>query len=196
MNIFWLDTDIQKAVEYHCDKHVVKMPLELVQMLCTTHHLYGQDAPYAPVHEKHPCTLWVAECVDNYTKAWVFAQTLFQEYTYRYHRRHSSQDVLFQVTAPPKGMTTNIKGTMPPQAMPDEYKQPYDLVLAYRKYYIFEKSHMCKWTNRAIPDFMADVMQTKLNYELDKKVHEEEALDAQGSNHIDEMYQRTLEEQA
>ena len=85
---------------------------------------------------------------------------------------------------------------MPPQAMPDEYKQPYDYISAYRRYYIFEKSYMCKWTNRAIPDFMADVMQTKLNYELDKKVHEEQALDAEASNYIDDMYEHTLQEQA
>ena len=195
MNIFWLDHDMDKAVQYHCDKHVVKMPLELVQMLCTTHHLYGQDAPYAPVHEKHPCTLWVAECVENYTKAWVFANKLFQEYTFRYQRRHSSQSILYQVTAPPKGMTTR-QGTMPPQAMPEQYKQPYDYIQAYRSYYIVEKSYMCRWTNRAIPDFMVDVMQTHLVHELDKKLHEEQALDAEASNYIDDMYEHTLQEQA
>ena len=195
MNIFWLDHDMDKAVQYHCDKHVVKMPLELVQMLCTTHHLHGQDAPYAPVHEKHPCTLWVAECVENYTKAWVFANKLFQEYTYRYHRRHSSQSILYQVTAPPKGMTTR-QGTMPPQAMPDSYKEPYDFVTAYRRYYVHDKHLICKWTNRAVPDFMVDVIKIRLYYELDKQKHEEEALDAQGSNYIDEMYEHTLQEQA
>lgn len=31
MNIFILDNDIQKCVEYHCDKHVVKMILEYCQ---------------------------------------------------------------------------------------------------------------------------------------------------------------------
>ena len=37
MNIFVLDTDIDKCAEYHVDKHIVKMPLEAAQMLCTNH---------------------------------------------------------------------------------------------------------------------------------------------------------------
>tara|TARA_A100000172_G_C3006410_1_gene98149 strand:- start:114 stop:698 length:585 start_codon:yes stop_codon:yes gene_type:complete len=193
MNIFWLDHDMDKAVQYHCDKHVVKMPLELVQMLCTTHHIHGQDAPYAPVHEKHPCTLWVAECVDNYNKAWVFADKLFQEYTFRYGRKHSTEKVLYQVVDPPQGMSEQ-QGTMPPQAMPDNYKHTYDFITAYRRYYVHDKFLICKWTNRAVPDFMVDVMRIRLEHELSKQRHEEEALDAQGSNYIDEMYQHTLEE--
>ena len=43
---------------------------------------------------------------------------------------------------------------------------------------------------------MADVMQTKLNYELDKKVHGEQVLDVVASNYIDDMYEHTLQEQA
>lgn len=35
MNIFFLDTNPQKAAVYHCDKHVVKMILESCQMLCS-----------------------------------------------------------------------------------------------------------------------------------------------------------------
>ena len=152
MNIFWLDHDMDKAVQYHCDKHVVKMPLELVQMLCTTHHLYGQDAPYAPVHEKHPCTLWVAECLENYTKAWVFADKLFKEYTFRYGRKHSSESVLWQIVNPPKGMTTRWGGTMPPQAMPDEYKCD-NYIEAYRNYYLQEKASFAKWNYSKQPEW-------------------------------------------
>ena len=35
MNIFVLDEDLDKCAEYHVDKHIVKMPLEAAQMLCT-----------------------------------------------------------------------------------------------------------------------------------------------------------------
>ena len=38
MNIFYLDHDVQKCAEMHCDKHVVKMILEYAQLLCTAHH--------------------------------------------------------------------------------------------------------------------------------------------------------------
>ena len=35
MNIFILDHDLKKSIEYHVDKHVVKMPLEAAQMMST-----------------------------------------------------------------------------------------------------------------------------------------------------------------
>ena len=37
MNIFILDENIDKCAEAHVDKHIVKMPLEAAQMLCTNH---------------------------------------------------------------------------------------------------------------------------------------------------------------
>ena len=36
MNLFYLDENLDKAAEYHVDKHIVKMPLEAAQILCTT----------------------------------------------------------------------------------------------------------------------------------------------------------------
>jgi hypothetical protein len=39
MNIFYLDHDPALAAQYHCDKHVVKMILELGQLLSTAHRL-------------------------------------------------------------------------------------------------------------------------------------------------------------
>ena len=35
MNLFYLDEDLDKCAEYHVDKHIVKMPLEAAQLLCT-----------------------------------------------------------------------------------------------------------------------------------------------------------------
>ena len=35
MNLFYLDEDLDKCAQYHVDKHIVKMPLEAAQLLCT-----------------------------------------------------------------------------------------------------------------------------------------------------------------
>jgi len=35
MNLFYLDQNLDKCAEYHVDKHIVKMPLEVAQLLCT-----------------------------------------------------------------------------------------------------------------------------------------------------------------
>jgi len=39
MNFFYLDEDPFKSIEYHCDKHIVKMPTEYKQMLSTAHRV-------------------------------------------------------------------------------------------------------------------------------------------------------------
>ena len=39
MNFFYLDEDPWQSIEYHCDKHIVKMPTEYKQMLCTAHRV-------------------------------------------------------------------------------------------------------------------------------------------------------------
>ena len=44
MNLFYLDEDLDKCAQYHVDKHIVKMPLEAAQLLCTAvwiDHLLG-----------------------------------------------------------------------------------------------------------------------------------------------------------
>ena len=60
MNIFALDIDVQKAAEYHCDKHVVKMILESAQMISTVFDKYDEHQSYMlkPCFQNHPCTLW------------------------------------------------------------------------------------------------------------------------------------------
>ena len=152
MNIFWLSTNPQECAKMHCDKHVVKMPLEMVQMLCTTHWSHGNDAPYMPVHQKHPCTLWVGASVENYRLAWRLGYWLFKEYTYRYNKTHDSESVLYAVRCAPPAL--KARGfTKFPQAMPDEYKH-HDVMIAYRDYYIGEKSGFAHWTGRPVPCFM------------------------------------------
>ena len=88
MNIFFLDTDPQKCVEYHCDKHIVKMILELVQMLYTAFHVLGPKEillknAYRPVSVSHPTAIWVRESLENYTYALELGFCLAKEYTYR-----------------------------------------------------------------------------------------------------------------
>ena len=63
MNIFILDNDSQKCVEYHCDKHVVKMILEYCQLLSTACHVHGiaVDGIYKKTHDNHPCAKWLIE---------------------------------------------------------------------------------------------------------------------------------------
>jgi hypothetical protein len=57
MDIFVLDKNIEKCAQYHCDQHVVKMILEIVQMLCTAQNKKGITTPCKSTHQNHPCVL-------------------------------------------------------------------------------------------------------------------------------------------
>jgi hypothetical protein len=74
---------------------------------------------------------------------------LCYEYTYRYGKRHKSQDVIeWCVTNKPS--IQDIGYTEPPKAMPDEYKVD-SVVESYRNYYRGAKASFAVWKNREKP---------------------------------------------
>jgi len=150
MNIFVLDTNIETCARYHCDKHVVKMILESVQMLCTALNKKGFKTPYKSTHQKHPCVLWVEASYDNFTWLKDLALALNEEYRFRFDKQtdHKSIGVLDEISAyryESRGITEFA------QAMPNEYKVPGSAVEAYRKFYLGEKLRFARWTKRSIP---------------------------------------------
>ena len=154
MNIFLLDTDTRKCAQYHCDKHVVKMILETAQLLCGVHHMTDQvtdQVPYKLSHKNHPCAIWSRESLSNYLYLCDLGLELCREYTYRYGKRHKSQDVIeWCVTNKPN--ICDKEFTEPALAMPNEYKVD-SVVESYRNYYIGEKSKIAVWKNREIPEW-------------------------------------------
>jgi len=152
MNIFVLSTQPVEAAKFHCDKHIVKMPLETAQMLCAVYDRYGEEAPYKATHANHPCTVWAGQSIENYKWLWNLGRALCDEYTYRYRKIHACAEVLTLVKCPPVGLTS--RGfTKFAQAMPDEYKHR-DTVFAYHNYYRGAKSDIAVWTKREVPWFM------------------------------------------
>ena len=156
MNIFFLDYDVVECAKYHCDKHVVKMILESAQLLCGAHHVTNSklDIPYKLSHKNHPCSIWVRESLSNYLYLCELGLELCKEYTYRYEKRHKSQDVIEWC------VTNNVnicdKGiTQPAKAMPDEYKVK-DVIQSYRNYYIGAKKDFASWKKRNVPTWFSE----------------------------------------
>lgn len=154
MQVFVLDLDPKKAALYHNDKHIVKMPIESAQILCTVHHLTSNrtDIPYKKTHINHPCVKWVMESIDNYN--WLVSLMIEQlkEYTYRYGRVHlvetkaSNWLLKNKPNLPNKGLTPFAL------AIPDIYKTN-DPVQSYRNFYIGDKASFTKYTKRNFPDW-------------------------------------------
>jgi hypothetical protein len=151
-----LDWDVKKCAQYHVDKHVVKMILETAQLLCGVHHMTPQVAPqvapqvpYKLSHKNHPCAIWSRESMSNYLYLCELGLELCYEYTYRYGRRHKSQEVI-EWCIINKPNIVDIGYTEPPKAMPDEYKVD-SVVESYRNYYRGAKASFAVWKMRDIP---------------------------------------------
>lgn len=164
MNIFVLDLDVKKCAEYHNDKHVVKMILESAQLLCGVHHMtesLSNDIPYKLSHKNHPCSIWARESITNYLWLCELGLELCYEYTYRYGRKHKSQEVIEWCVVNKPNISD--KGfTEPPKAMPNQYKVK-SVVESYRNYYLGDKAYFSKWKNRKTPKWFSQGVENKLS---------------------------------
>ena len=156
MNIFELHTNPSECAEMHCDKHIVKMPIEYAQLLSTAHRVLDGDYRadrggfYKMAHKNHPSTIWVRASSENYRWLWKHFDALLKEYTHRYGKHHATERLRNILYMPPLNIVHGVPLTDPPQCMPELCKGE-DTVLAYQNYYIIEKSGFARWTKREIP---------------------------------------------
>lgn len=157
MNIFVLDEDPKVAASYVLDKHAVKMPLEVAQLLCTVAHSKGFHAPYKPTHKNHPATLWLQKSSANWNWLCLHGLALCSEYTLRYGKTHKCEEIIRSM----QYLTLHIWGDNLPynehtefaQCMPEQYRQS-NAVEAYRAYYRGDKSKIASWKSPSkIPDW-------------------------------------------
>lgn len=162
MNIFFLSWDVVECSHLYCDQHVVKILLEIVQMLYTAWHELGppdslKDAPlrksgepgYRPVsNKKHAMVLWVRSSRENYLWVCRLGIALSLEFTLRFNKVHSCTEHvlwLYRNIPPDFVEVSNPKAyygsrgypkelSAPPECMNEEYHHPNVLVANYRNY--------------------------------------------------------------
>lgn len=152
MNIFFLDENPKLCAQYHNNSHCIKMILETAQLLCSVHHVTGQNTdqvPYKLSHKNHPCAVWARESLSNYSYLCELGLELGKEYTHRYGKRHKSIDVI-EWCIVNKPNIPDIGFTTPAMAMPDEFKVD-SVVESYRNYYMGAKDNLASWKNREKP---------------------------------------------
>jgi len=166
MNLFILSRNIQECVEFMFDKHIVKIILEAVQMLCTALHLLDvtRDLPpdvklYKIAHKNHPVTIWIRTSLENYLWTLDLVEAMHEEWKYRYNHPPEKEHKSYQLSTllrkyaptadkfPSTGLTTFA------MAMPDACKRE-DPVEAYRVYYQTpEKRKLASWKKRDKPSW-------------------------------------------
>ena len=166
MNLFLLHINPAICAKWHCDKHVIKMLLELVQMLYTAHHLCDSDLPgdaYRKIsNHNHPMCIWVRTNKLNYQFTCDLALCLAQEYTIRYNKVHSCEKhaMWLNENIPKFKEVIHKKETILcysplmgelspiPLSMPDQFKGT-DPFKSYQAYYKTKK--FAKWKNTKSP---------------------------------------------
>jgi len=166
MNIFFLSLIPSEIAEMSCDQHVVKIQLEICQMLYTAWYFsneeayINQHAPYTkdgkrkgyrPAHKKHPMTMWVASSLENYTFACMIGLALTNEYTKRFGKVHTCAEHLsWLMNHHPshfeerKSETAFYSREGIPECMPEPYKRE-NIVDAYQMYYMMEKMQFARY---------------------------------------------------
>ena len=163
MNIFFLSLNATACAMMYCDQHVIKILLEIVQMLYTAHdqefilteapfNKAGTRRGYRPAHKNHPMCKWVRSSPETYQMAVNIGTALALEYNYRFGKIHAcSIHILWLSMNPPKTFEKFVsldsdRGI--PECMPDEHKDP-DIVRAYRSYY--KTKTFGRYTKRSPP---------------------------------------------
>ena len=163
VNRFIVDIDPRIIARSLCDQHIVKMPLEEAQMLCTAlwHHapeFAEKHDLYKPVHQKHPCTLWAMHSKSNYEYAYKIYLAMLEEYTFRYGKshgagKHSVALFMGRSRLPELGLTKH------PQCfsgMDDLKTDEFLPINAYRAFYKADKLKFARYNKgRSMPEWLA-----------------------------------------
>lgn len=158
MNIFYLDRNLTKCAQSHCDKHVNKMILESGQLLATAIHLGDPELAktipnlYKMTHKNHPSAIWARQSINHYLYLLDLMEALNEECQFRYG--HSNVHVtLAKLRDWPYPVLSDVRFSEPPRCMPDDLKAIPDTVEAYRAYYKRDKLPIAAWTKREPPDW-------------------------------------------
>lgn len=159
MNLFILSLLQKEIAEFMMDKHVSKILLEAVQMLCSAKRTLDPEDEssehiYKMAHKNHPVTIWCRTSKENFIWVLKLVDELHNEWRYRY----GHPDTKFHKSYL---MAMHLKQHMPTDdkfetigltpfalAMPDQFKCD-DPVTAYRKYYMSEeKQKIATWKKK------------------------------------------------
>lgn len=157
MNIFYLDPDPRTCAAMHCDRHVVKMMQEYLQILCTVAHLKGcwADGMYRPTHAHNPCVGWAAGSPDAAVWLLRLARHVQLQYTFRYRKISEPASRVFALVhaafgSPPLNIPGGPACGDPPKVIAKNLL-PHEgsVVEAYRLFYHTDKARFCTWRNGA-----------------------------------------------
>jgi hypothetical protein len=160
MNLFILSLIQREIAEFMMDKHVSKILLEAVQMLCSSKRILDPDDVetnqqiYKLAHKNHPVTIWTRKSKANFIWTLDLVEALHNEWRYRYghadtkfHKSYLMAQILKE-NIPSDDKFEEQALTPFALAMPDKYKTD-DPIQSYRNYYMSDiKQKIATWNKR------------------------------------------------
>jgi hypothetical protein len=159
MNLFILSLIQKEIAQYMMDKHVSKILLEAVQMLCSAKRILDPEDEineriYKLAHKNHPVTIWCRTSQENFIWVLDLIEELHTEWRFRYGHSETKFHKAYLVSLIlreniPKYDKFNETGLTPfALAMPVQYKTD-DPVESYRNYYMSEeKQKIASWKKK------------------------------------------------
>ena len=101
MNIFFLSLNPVECAQLYCDQHVIKILLEITQMLYTAWHMSEKPDDWKPpltlsgtrgykkAHPNHPMCMWVRSSRKSYMFTVKLGMALALEYNNRFLKCHA-----------------------------------------------------------------------------------------------------------
>jgi hypothetical protein len=159
MNLFILSLIQKEIAQFMMDKHLHKILLEAVQMLCSAKRILDPDDEindklYKLAHKNHPVTIWCRTSRENFIWVLDLVEELHIEWRFRYghpktkfHKSYLVSLILRENI--PREARFDTEGLTPfALAMPVQYKTD-DPVLSYRNYYMSEeKQKIASWKKK------------------------------------------------
>ena len=112
MNFFIFDGDLDQNAQYYCKQHLVKIILEIAQLLCTAvsvvHYdgclvptealdsCFGVSKTYKPTHKNHPCSIFARQSQETFDYTCRLGLALCRAYSQESNgkKRHASESLI------------------------------------------------------------------------------------------------------
>ena len=166
VNFFYLDDDFKKCAQYYCNKHIVKIPIEIAQILSKIHYELKSGIDYNKIYKNSLVVkntlgpyIWAIESLDNYIWTCNLGLALIDEYKFRYNKETFKSQIIIETLLKnppnlPKIGITKFKSTNQIDMFQFISNNP---VICARYNYCEMKCANDIWTNRKKPDWFENI---------------------------------------
>ncbi len=188
VNFFYLDKNPLICAKYYCDKHVVKIPIEIAQILSKIHHILKTKVDFQMIYANSKVVkeslgpyIWSISSLENYIWTCELGLALIFEYKYRFDKTtHKTEQVLqYLLDNPPPIKSQGIT----PFIMTNKYDMfqyiSSNPITNARYNYCEMKCANDKWTKRTKPKWFESLskkileLKSKLKSQILSRVNEE-----------------------